>query len=89
MAVVASLALVACGTGSDSTPGGVSEGEASALDEAAQTLDQQQTLPKGAVPPIDLPAAEQAPKATGAAADAPTDDATGEAAGETSGETSE
>lgn len=55
------LTLAACGPTSESGPGGVSDGEARALDEAAQKLDRQQQLPKDAVPPVDLPVVEQAP----------------------------
>lgn len=56
------LLLAACGPGSESGPGGVSEGEARALDEAAERLDRQQ-LPDGAVPPVDLPVVQQGPQA--------------------------
>ncbi|MEM6476483.1 MAG: hypothetical protein AAF687_09985 [Pseudomonadota bacterium] len=53
------LLLAACdgGAGPDSGPGGVSEGEARELDEAAEALDKQQ-LPESAIPPVDLPASE-------------------------------
>lgn len=55
------LALVACDTaGSEDKPGGVSKGEAGSLDEAAERLDRQR-LPEGAVPPVNLPVAQQAP----------------------------
>ena len=61
LALVAPLALTACGSGDSSDrPGGLSQGEARAIDEAAEMLDRQQ-LPDGAVPPVDLPVAEQAP----------------------------
>ena len=66
LAAAASLALAACGSGSETGPGGVSDGEARALDEAAEKLDRQQ-LPDSAIPPVDLPMAQQAP--TGSAAD--------------------
>lgn len=46
----ASLALAACGPNdNDPGPGGVTVGEARALDEAAAMLDEQR-LPKGAIP---------------------------------------
>lgn len=49
------LALTACDTGGGSSaPGAVSEGEAQALDDAADMLDERQ-LPDGALPPIDMP----------------------------------
>lgn len=51
--------LAACNSGGpDSGPGGVSEGEASALDEAAERLDQQQ-LPDDSIPPVGLPIADE------------------------------
>ena len=56
--LAASLMLVAC----DAAPqGGLSEGEEQALEEAAEKLDRQQ-LPEGAIPPVDVPVAEQAPQ---------------------------
>ena len=54
--------LSACGTGSETGPGGVTEGEAAALDEIAEELDKQQ-IPEGAIPPVDLPAPQQASEA--------------------------
>lgn len=60
-AIVATLVLTAC-EGADPGQGGVSEGEARALDEAAERLDKQQ-LPEDALPPLDLPVAETAPAA--------------------------
>lgn len=44
------LALAACGGGGASAPGGVSEGEAKALDKAAAMLEQRR-LPPQALPP--------------------------------------
>jgi len=44
--------LTACNPSSGSAPGGVSEGEAAALEEAAEMLDERQ-LPAGTLPPID------------------------------------
>jgi hypothetical protein len=65
-AVALALLLAACGAGdNDPGPGGVTVGEARALDEAAEMLDAQQ-LPEGALP-SETPAAE--PDATAAAAD--------------------
>ena len=57
------LLLGACsGSNSDSSaaPGGVSAGEARALDEAAQMIDDQR-LPAGAVPSAQPPAASPEP----------------------------
>ena len=51
--------LAACGSGSERGPGGVSEGEAAALDEGAEMLDKQQ-IPEGAIPPIEAPTAAPA-----------------------------
>lgn len=47
--------LAACGSGTGSAPGAVSEGEARALEEAADMLDERR-LPEGALPAIDAPA---------------------------------
>lgn len=58
------LALAACGSGGDSSaPGGVSEGEAKSVEEAAEMLDAQR-LPENALPPTELPTVEQAPGGT-------------------------
>ena len=46
--------LAACGNPSAGAPGAVSEGEAKALEEAAQMLDERR-LPEGALPPVDPP----------------------------------
>ncbi|MEP3422379.1 MAG: hypothetical protein ABJN35_11635 [Erythrobacter sp.] len=46
------FALSACNPSSGGAPGAVSEGEAAALEEAAEMLDERQ-LPEGALPPID------------------------------------
>ncbi len=51
------FALAACNPSSGGAPGAVSEGEASALEEAAEMLDERQ-LPEGALPPIDAPASD-------------------------------
>lgn len=54
------LALAACG--SDPQPGGVTAGEAKALDEAAEMLEAQR-LPEAAVKPVpqQVPQSEAAP----------------------------
>lgn len=48
-------ALAACGSAAADTPGGVSAGEAEALDDAAEMLDQRR-LPAQALPPEAAPA---------------------------------
>lgn len=48
-------ALAACGSAGADAPGGVSAGEAKALDEAAEMLDQRR-LPPQALPPEAAPA---------------------------------
>ena len=53
------MLLAACNPPGGSAPGAVSEGEASALEEAAEMLDERQ-LPQGALPPIDAPIAREA-----------------------------
>ncbi|MHA7820811.1 MAG: hypothetical protein ACX930_14285 [Erythrobacter sp.] len=45
------MLLAACDGGGGSGPGAVSEGEARALDEAAEMLDERR-LPAGALPPV-------------------------------------
>ncbi|MEP5725842.1 MAG: hypothetical protein ABJ311_05460 [Erythrobacter sp.] len=53
MAAVVAGTLSACGSGgSDPADTGISEGEARALDEAAEMLDEKR-LPDDAIPPID------------------------------------
>ncbi|QUL37095.1 hypothetical protein [Erythrobacter sp. JK5] len=60
--------LAACDGGSSgSGPGGVSEGEARALDEAAEMLDARQ-LPDGALPTVATPPAN-APDESGETAE--------------------
>lgn len=54
--------LAACSSGNDA-PGGVTAGEASALDEAAEMLEARQLSPS-AIPPA--PRGEAAPAASGA-----------------------
>lgn len=51
---VPALALTACNSGAPQ-PGGVSKGEAEALAEAAEMLDETRTLPEDAVPAEALP----------------------------------
>ncbi|GAB4471577.1 MAG: hypothetical protein OHK0018_01240 [Erythrobacter tepidarius] len=48
-------ALVACGRAGADAPGGVSPGEAEALDDAAEMLDRRR-LPREALPPEAAPA---------------------------------
>lgn len=57
LAALAALSLSACddGGGTEVGAGAVSEGEARALDEAAQMLDEKR-LPQGALPDVDPPA---------------------------------
>lgn len=57
--LAALLILAACDTSGGSAPGAVSEGEARALEEAAEMLDERR-LPEGTLPPIDAPAAATA-----------------------------
>lgn len=54
-------ALAACNSGAPQPAGGVSQGEAEALAEAAEMLDETRTLPAEAVPAEALP--EAAPSA--------------------------
>lgn len=62
--VVACLALAACGKGENEPgPGGVTVGEAKALDEAAQMLEER-NLPADAIPaPLPTPTASPAASA--------------------------
>lgn len=46
-------AISACNEQGGSAPGAVSEGEAQALEEAAEMLDERQ-LPEGVLPPVDV-----------------------------------
>ncbi|MFL0672746.1 MAG: hypothetical protein ACJLS3_15370 [Erythrobacter sp.] len=52
---VPALALTACNSGAPQPAGGVSKGEAEALAEAAEMLDETRTLPEDAVPAEALP----------------------------------
>ena len=72
-ALLPAILLAACGSGSETGPGGVSEGEAEALDEAAEELDKQQ-IPEGAVPPLDLPQPAQTPGDADAAQETPAEE---------------
>lgn len=72
LAAALALTLAACGGEGASTPGGVSPGEAKALEEAAAMLDERQ-LPPGALPTDAAPPETAAPAETeGGAASAPT-----------------
>jgi len=51
------LVLAGCDSGALQPAGGVSQGEADALAEAAEMLDETRTLPEGAVPQEALPEA--------------------------------
>lgn len=52
---LALVGLAACDGGGARAPGGVSEGEAKALEDAAEMLDEQRSLPPEALPPEVLP----------------------------------
>ena len=58
--LAACLCFTACSDAGGSAPGAVSEGEARALDEAAEMLDQKR-LPDGAVPDLEAPATDSSP----------------------------
>ncbi len=51
------IVLSACDPGGGNAPGAVSQGEAQALEEAAEMLEERR-LPEGTLPPIDVPVAE-------------------------------
>lgn len=55
LALVLPLAVAGCGNDAASAPGGVSPGEAKALDDAAAMLDKRQLPPEAL--PTDLPTA--------------------------------
>ena len=62
-ALAAALLLASCGPNdTDPGPGGVTVGEARALDEAAEMLDEQR-LPAEALPPTADPSATPSPQA--------------------------
>lgn len=63
-AAVPALALAACDSGTPQPAGGVSQGEAEALAQAAEMLDETRTLPAAAIPPEATP--EAAPPGDGA-----------------------
>lgn len=54
----AALTLAGCGNDNDSGPGGVTVGEARALDEAAEMLEQQRLPDAASATPTPSPAAE-------------------------------
>lgn len=57
LTVLAALALAGCGKAdNDAGPGGVSVGEAKALDEAAQMLDAQRLPAEATAAPVATPA---------------------------------
>lgn len=56
-AVIPALALGACDSAAPQPAGGVSKGEAEALAEAAEMLDETRTLPEEAVPAEAMPQA--------------------------------
>ena len=57
LAPAALIVLAACGPGdNDPGPGGVTVGEARALDEAAEMLEQQRLEPEELAPPAETPA---------------------------------
>ena len=72
---VLSLALAACDSAAVEAPGAVSQGEAEALDEAAEMLDEKR-LPEGVIP--DAPEAEQTQSATPSATPAESTGDTGQ-----------
>lgn len=60
--IAATLVLCACGGNSGNAAGAVSEGEAEALEEAAEMLDERR-LPDGALPEVTPPqSAEEEPQ---------------------------
>ncbi|MEO1488693.1 MAG: hypothetical protein AAFR88_04545 [Pseudomonadota bacterium] len=66
LALIASLSLAACGAfdaEESAGIGGVSEGEAAALEEAAAMLDAKR-IPEGALPDVDPPPVEALPSDT-------------------------
>ncbi len=61
----AALLLAACdGGGTSGGPGAVSEGEARALDDAAEMLEER-ALPEGTLPTVEVSPEEQAQAETG------------------------
>ena len=69
LALVLPLAVAGCGNDAASAPGGVSPGEAKALDDAASMLDERQLPPEAL--PTDMPTA--APPTATAPAEMPGD----------------
>jgi hypothetical protein len=66
-AILPVLALTACNSGAPQPAGGVSKGEAEALAEAAEMLDETRTLPPGAIPAEAAPEAAATQAAEGGA----------------------
>lgn len=61
LAALAALVLAGCGKAdNDAGPGGVSVGEAKALDEAAEMLDAQRLPPEAATAPLTAAAGQPA-----------------------------
>lgn len=50
---MAAFALIACSTDTDPGPGGVNKGDAKALDQAAQMLDERQNSANQPEPPTN------------------------------------
>jgi hypothetical protein len=63
-AAALAIGLASCGEDRADAPGGVSEGEAEALEEAASMLDERQ-LPPEALPPEATPAPAPSAEMTG------------------------
>jgi hypothetical protein len=59
------LLLAACDSGGPGAAGGVSAGEAEALEDAAEMLDEQRSLPPEALPAEALPPAAAPAEMTG------------------------
>jgi hypothetical protein len=64
LACAAALALAGCGNDNDPGPGGVTAGEARALDDAAEMLEQQRLPAEASPAAAALPAAGPSPAAS-------------------------
>lgn len=71
----ATLILAACDPPGSTGPGAVSEGEAEALQDAAEMLEERR-LPEGALPPIGPPNGAAAAPAVSTETDEPSEDST-------------